>query len=271
MLLLPLAIIALFLVVVVPVLLKKKADVPNNTATGITHDLAKKSFTVSNGNGKTMTMYSEKPPSQDEIAKAFAEGGDAEAQDVLGDYYAQGSGVEKNLSEAAKWYRKAAEQGNVDAEIRLGICYDNGQGVLQDYDEAVKWYRAAAEQGNQWGQYDLGLCYQYGKSVSKDNTEALKWYRMAAEAGNGKAQKQIQELEQQILKEQMPSLIRAKWKQLYQGMSPAAVTQLLGKPDSVHDFGSNIGSWYYQYHDVAGLSFGSVSWSDGAVSGWNAP
>ena len=37
--------------------------------------------------------------------------GDAEVQCQLGDRYAEGTGVEKNDAEAARWYRKAAEQG----------------------------------------------------------------------------------------------------------------------------------------------------------------
>lgn len=41
--------------------------------------------------------------------------GDANAQHALGVMYDNGKGVEKNLTEAMKWYRKAAEQGNENA------------------------------------------------------------------------------------------------------------------------------------------------------------
>jgi TPR repeat protein len=41
--------------------------------------------------------------------------GDANAQFYLGFMYSKGQGVEKNLTEAMKWYRKAAEQGNENA------------------------------------------------------------------------------------------------------------------------------------------------------------
>ena len=57
-----------------------------------------------------------------------ADRGDANAQFHLGLYYANGQGVEKNLTEAAKWYRKAAEQGYAKAQCNLGLCYANGQG-----------------------------------------------------------------------------------------------------------------------------------------------
>jgi len=45
----------------------------------------------------------------------FAEQGNAIAQYGLGLIYANGEGIEKNLTEAMKWYRKAAEQGNENA------------------------------------------------------------------------------------------------------------------------------------------------------------
>ena len=45
----------------------------------------------------------------------LAEQGDPVAQHALGWMYANGKGVEKNLTEAMKWYRKAAEQGNENA------------------------------------------------------------------------------------------------------------------------------------------------------------
>ena len=59
-----------------------------------------------------------------------------------------GYGVEKNYSEAVKWYRKAAEQGDADAQFNLGACYFLGNGVEKNDSEAVKWWRRAAEQGN---------------------------------------------------------------------------------------------------------------------------
>ena len=52
--------------------------------------------------------------------------GDAEAQLCLGSIYAKdpgygakGTGISKNLVEAAHWYRKSAEQGNVRAQMKL--------------------------------------------------------------------------------------------------------------------------------------------------------
>ena len=60
-----------------------------------------------------------------------------------------GRGVEKDLKEAAKWYRKAAEQGHAYGQYNLGDMYENGKGVEKDRDEARKWYGKAAAQGHE--------------------------------------------------------------------------------------------------------------------------
>jgi TPR repeat protein len=79
----------------------------------------------------------------------LAELGDVEAQFNLGVMYDEGAGVEKNLTTAASWYRKAAGQGFMDAQTNLGIMYFHGQGVPRDYREAMKWFQQAAGQGDQ--------------------------------------------------------------------------------------------------------------------------
>ena len=43
------------------------------------------------------------------------------AQYALGSCYANGEGVEKDLTEAVIWYRKAADQGLAEAQFNLGF------------------------------------------------------------------------------------------------------------------------------------------------------
>ena len=121
--------------------------------------------------------------------KARAEKGDAVAQCIVGEAYALGNfGLTKDLSEAVKWFRKAAEQGDPECEYNLGACYVNGQGVAKDEAEAVKWYSKAAEQNHAGAQYNLGVRYHNGEGVAKDDEEALKWTRKAAEQNHAGAQ-----------------------------------------------------------------------------------
>jgi TPR repeat protein len=103
-------------------------------------------------------------------------------------------GVSKDLTEAVKWYRKAAEQELVEAQYNLGLYYFSGYGVSQDSVEAVKWFRKAAEQELAEAQYNLGLCYLKGYGISQDSVEAVKWFHKAAEQGHEEAIKVMREL-----------------------------------------------------------------------------
>jgi hypothetical protein len=89
--------------------------------------------------------------------------------------YAKGQGVDKNDTEAFKWFTKAAEQGNAQAQCSLGVMYVHGQGVTQDDTEAFKWFTKAAEQGEAGAQANLGLMYAHGRGVARDYKEVLMW------------------------------------------------------------------------------------------------
>jgi TPR repeat protein len=61
--------------------------------------------------------------------------------------YANGEGVPKNYTEAAKWYRKAAELGYPEAQYSLGLMYANGEGVPKDFAVAYMWANLASVRG----------------------------------------------------------------------------------------------------------------------------
>ena len=80
-----------------------------------------------------------------------ADKGCAISQNKLAYRFQLGSGVEKNLKKAVKWYIKSAQQGNANGQASLGMCYQFGQGVEKNLEEAVKLYRTSADQGNAKG------------------------------------------------------------------------------------------------------------------------
>jgi uncharacterized protein len=55
------------------------------------------------------------------------------------------------------WFRKAADQGDAVAEFLLGNQYANAKGVLQDYSGAMFWFHRAAEQGYPVAKLYLGV------------------------------------------------------------------------------------------------------------------
>ena len=72
--------------------------------------------------------------------KDRANQGSAFAPFQLGHSYAHGQGVEKNLVEAARWYRLGAERGDFQAALMLADMYLKGVGVDKNEAEAIKWY-----------------------------------------------------------------------------------------------------------------------------------
>ena len=68
------------------------------------------------------------------------------AQNLLGIFYLDGTGVQQNYSQALYWFEKAAIQNDPDAQYNLGRLYYEGKGVPQDYAQAHYWLKKAADQ-----------------------------------------------------------------------------------------------------------------------------
>jgi len=86
-----------------------------------------------------------------EFAKLLrkAEAGDAKAQLDLARAYSEGTGVPKDSGKSLEWLRKSAAQGYAGAEVVLGLFYQKGVGgVEKDPSEAAKWYKKAAKQAS---------------------------------------------------------------------------------------------------------------------------
>lgn len=123
--------------------------------------------------------------------KKVAEQGDVLAQYILGGMYYTGQEVDKDYTEAAKWWHKAVDQGNIEAQASLGWMYEKGLGVTKNYAEAFNCYLKAAEQGNVRSQFNLGRLYDKGWGTEQDHAEAEKWFAKAAKQGDEDAQKKL--------------------------------------------------------------------------------
>ncbi len=63
----------------------------------------------------------------------------------VGLLYQKGLGVERNLSQAAKWFNEAASLGHVIAMLQLGQMYYEGEGVKQDRISAYEFAYLASQ------------------------------------------------------------------------------------------------------------------------------
>jgi hypothetical protein len=73
-----------------------------------------------------------------------ADGGDAEAQNYVGEIYLKGLGTDPDYAKAKEWFEKSAAQNNKRARINLGYLYEQGLGVQQDMAKALNLYREAS-------------------------------------------------------------------------------------------------------------------------------
>ena len=81
------------------------------------------------------------------LLKPIAERGDAEAQCIVANMYHLGLGLERDVPEAVKYYKKAAAQGYGVASNNLGTIFTIGDGdIAIDRVEAEKWFQKSKEQ-----------------------------------------------------------------------------------------------------------------------------
>ena len=81
------------------------------------------------------------------LLRPLAQAGNAQAQERLGDAYAEGRGVVKNAGVAGQWYEKSGLQGVVNAQIKLGSMFASGNNNFVAY----VWYGTAASLGSSPG------------------------------------------------------------------------------------------------------------------------
>ena len=118
-----------------------------------------------------------------EIFRKYAEA-DGTSAAYLGLMYENALGVEKDVSEAVRWYTIGAERGNRSAQYFLGNMYRWGKGVETDPEKAVQLYHQSASQGYPGAMNTLANCLRDGTGTGKDEEQAIEWYRKAIDLGN---------------------------------------------------------------------------------------
>lgn len=98
---------------------------------------------------------------------ALAEGGYPLAECQVGYFYLEGLGVEKDLSQAFSWTKRAAEHGDRDAQFNLAGFFEEGTGTNVDLEQAKYWYWQAARQN-----HDLALEKCQGLGITDEERES---------------------------------------------------------------------------------------------------
>lgn len=119
------------------------------------------------------------------IARA-ARGGNAYAAGLLGDAYAQGTGVALDRQRAKYWWRQAARGGNRHGAARLGQAPAPGLARLWGInDQSGESLKRRAREGDPVAQFQLAMRYRDGAwGVDADPRLARGWLEQSARHGN---------------------------------------------------------------------------------------
>ncbi|WP_187308093.1 caspase family protein, partial [Nostoc cycadae] len=120
-----------------------------------------------------------------DIQKA-AEGGDAEAQYLLGVAYNAGEGVAADSERTAYWLKRAATRGFSRAQLAYGLRLYWGWGETEpNKKEGFDWWLVAAENGNASAMLAIGETYLYGREgvSGQDLAQAEKYFNQALSLG----------------------------------------------------------------------------------------
>jgi len=117
----------------------------------------------------------------------------SEIQNLVGELYLHGIGVNEDYAEALKWFQMVSEKSD-DAQLSLGRMYAAGWGVPINDAEAVEWFHRSANAGNKHAQCIIGLRYLEGRGVRPDSNSAKKWLQKAAEQGHPDAIAELEHL-----------------------------------------------------------------------------
>jgi TPR repeat protein len=104
--------------------------------------------------------------------------GDAWGKLRLGDFYAKGIEVAKDMDMAVQLYKASAVQGNKLAELRLAELYETGTVVEQNARFARIYYTRSVLQG--YAVAEMALATFLERGVYQNPVEAYVWMSMAA-------------------------------------------------------------------------------------------
>ena len=117
------------------------------------------------------------------LALNAAEKGYPPAENLIGVFYFNGIGLEKNLDKAIEYFKKAATQCLPDGQFNLARFFENGYGNVEvDLNKAIFLYIKAIKQGHIPARYHLGnIFYKHhiqfkNYILYKDNINLVKNY-----------------------------------------------------------------------------------------------
>ncbi|GBB96741.1 hypothetical protein RclHR1_02820004 [Rhizophagus clarus] len=130
---------------------------------------------------------------------------------MVGYFYEDGFGINKNEIVAFEWYKKAK---NLNGNFELGYCYNYGYSIKKNLKEALKLYKQASDEGLNIATYFLAANYEFDNEGNKFN-EAFKLYKKSAEKGFIPSQYKLATFYEQGKGTQQNKIEALKWYKLF--------------------------------------------------------
>jgi TPR repeat protein len=99
------------------------------------------------------------------------------AEELMGQIYIFGYGVQANAETGFQYLSAAAAQGHRGAITDLGFYYSE---VSVNLPKANTYFLAAARCGNLDAQAELALNYEFGRGIERNRQQAIRWLLSAA-------------------------------------------------------------------------------------------
>jgi len=178
------------------------SDPPTISTSSVTKAPVNSTTTTTDPNAQALSIFSRGKAYYDQgnFNSAFpylleaAQYGLADAELYVGFCYYDGTGVDKDESQAVFWLTRAADQGIAKAQYLVGYCYISAIGTPRNDNLAFTYFKKAADQNESKGLLWTGYCYQNGRGTGVDYQLALSYYEKARDCGNKDAQARINEL-----------------------------------------------------------------------------
>ncbi|HJA13455.1 MAG TPA: sel1 repeat family protein [Candidatus Mediterraneibacter merdipullorum] len=111
--------------------------------------------------------------------------GNPDATAVLGEFFYEGIGYEKDILKAKQLFESAFQSGSARGAYLLGRLYDYGNEFFaEDQAKAQYYYEIAEGGGDKDAVFMLASRYMEGKNVERSDEKAFKLFKKGADAGN---------------------------------------------------------------------------------------
>ncbi|WP_439887424.1 tetratricopeptide repeat protein [Pseudomonas sp. MBLB4123] len=107
------------------------------------------------------------------------------------------------LADALAACQQAAQGGDAQAEYELGEFYYDGQRAPRDLAQALNWFELASLQGHAQAQHRLGMMFFRGEGVPANNVQAYIVLKMAAVNGSDEAMDSADLVSEQMQREEL--------------------------------------------------------------------